>query len=480
MHLLYQILCFCLLILHIQSKLLVVGDVTSTSARILYEAYDEQPTSLEVSIVVKNDVIRKIPIHLHQTPKILKLDSLTPNTFYTVMFGENDNVTFTTFDEHSNFKILVVSCNRYYDDLDDGFWKRLQQEDRFGIVHIGDQVYADQISYAKNVSLLSFEQLLEGFRNVYRKTWGNPTLQNVLRNGANWMLPDDHDIINNLDREFLEDRRDVILAGRQAFYEYQFQLLEDVFDENGNELEMVKKDQIYRFKRLGPVGLVLADTRFHRTFHYEPENPLLGKQQLYDIDQQLKKWKDDPTIQHVLIFTSVPLTFISPTMAKIVYKVEKERYPAHPDLVNDTIKLMNVMKQCAPKIRIISGDVHQFVMSKLCHKDGTCISQMITSGMTNGSATIGEIKLWAFYLLGLHFTSNEVGGWKVHIDHQFLGNNYGVIERIGNQLIWKGVLRESSELTLTQRTLHFIFTNFIIILQFIFALIVVKIARCFI
>src|SRR5690606_19225128 len=129
-------------------------------------------------------------------------------TFYTVMFGENDNVTFTTFDEHSNFKILVVSCNRYYDDLDDGFWKRLQQEDRFGIVHIGDQVYADQISYAKNVSLLSFEQLLEGFRNVYRKTWGNPTLQNVLRNGANWMLPDDHDIINNLDREFLEDRRD--------------------------------------------------------------------------------------------------------------------------------------------------------------------------------------------------------------------------------------------------------------------------------
>jgi len=36
------------------------------------------------------------------------------------------------------------------------------------------------------------------YRSCYRRQWGRPLMQRVLRRGAHWMLPDDHDVVNNL------------------------------------------------------------------------------------------------------------------------------------------------------------------------------------------------------------------------------------------------------------------------------------------
>jgi hypothetical protein len=76
------------------------------------------------------------------------------------------------------------------------------------------------------------------------------------------MIPDDHDIRNNLDREFLEDDRKILtLAGRQAFYEYQYQLKDDIYNEKGNFSTNVLNDEIYFTQRIGPFGIFYLDTR---------------------------------------------------------------------------------------------------------------------------------------------------------------------------------------------------------------------------
>jgi hypothetical protein len=41
---------------------------------------------------------------------------------------------------------------------------------------------------------LSYGQMVERYREMYRGTWEVPAMQRMLRSGAHWMLPDDHDM----------------------------------------------------------------------------------------------------------------------------------------------------------------------------------------------------------------------------------------------------------------------------------------------
>jgi hypothetical protein len=43
------------------------------------------------------------------------------------------------------------------------------------------------------------------------------------------------------------------------------------------------------------------------------------------------------------------------------------------------------------KIKLVSGDIHQFVLGDICHSSGACIPQMVASGITKG--TTGEFSL---------------------------------------------------------------------------------------
>ncbi len=137
----------------------------------------------------------------------------------------NDNI-----DNDDARKILVLSCNRIYEDHDSVMIREQvlrDEHDRFGVIHLGDQVYADSVmehlltTRLLSSSLTSFENdgdnnseqendddddeyMIEMFRHVYRMTWHHDgAMRRVMRQGAHWMIPDDHDIINNLDDSIL-------------------------------------------------------------------------------------------------------------------------------------------------------------------------------------------------------------------------------------------------------------------------------------
>jgi len=136
-----------------------------------------------------------------------------------------------------------------------------------------DQIYADIISseFAENKT---DEMLLQEFREIYFQTWDNPFMQKILRTGANWMVSDDHDFVNNASEETFEGPlKRVLWAGRKAFYQYQYTLV-------GDPSEVGEEEDVFYSRRIGNVGLYFLDIRVHRAFHYEPDAPLLGQKQL--------------------------------------------------------------------------------------------------------------------------------------------------------------------------------------------------------
>ena len=53
-------------------------------------------------------------------------------------------------------------------------------------------------------------------------------MRELLRHGSHWMLPDDHDVTNALSEDTWMDDRVFVEAAKRAFYEYQWQLAEDI------------------------------------------------------------------------------------------------------------------------------------------------------------------------------------------------------------------------------------------------------------
>lgn len=100
------------------------------------------------------------------------------------------------------------------------------------MAHLGDQIYADKLYYMENNKEKdwTYEEILEGFRDIYRYTFGSDTKQVIYRHNSHLMVPDDHEIRDNIFwyawvlsllslRENIEGVSDVFMsAGRQAMY----------------------------------------------------------------------------------------------------------------------------------------------------------------------------------------------------------------------------------------------------------------------
>lgn len=252
--------------------LLVVGDVSSTSARILFEPLCAPTSSTPAAAVHARLKIRSPTLRLLGElrvtpgwPRVLHVSDLAPSTPYNISFDKH-KVTFSTLPSVSErgtsnetsapLKLLFVSCDRWLEDADNSFVEVLvkNEAERFGVVHIGDQIYADAITrHAASLPRvhdahsidIAYAGALAAFRDMYRRAWSRSIMKRVLRVGAHYMLPDDHDVTNNLDpRVWLPNatRSDklasrllssgavthvAIAAGRQAFFEYQYQLQSD-------------------------------------------------------------------------------------------------------------------------------------------------------------------------------------------------------------------------------------------------------------
>ena len=212
--------------------LLVVGTVTSTTARILYQPLSPMDT-LTYAVTSSGPAIgtgssaspsasssAALSGAVNATdalvsPRVLALSNLSPGTFYHVAFKTPSSVhvaKFHTFgDQSEGVRTAIVSCNRLNEDNDTSMWERFRDEvtaARDVTLHLGDQVYVDWL--VRDLRTIvdrggdpgSDAELEQMFRDVYRRVWGDSVLQSVLRVGSHVMTPDDHEFVDNFDAHY--------------------------------------------------------------------------------------------------------------------------------------------------------------------------------------------------------------------------------------------------------------------------------------
>jgi len=190
---------------------------------------------------------------------------------------------------------------------------------------------------------------------------------------------------------------------------------------------------------------------------------LIGQEQFNWLENELNTCSMSNRL--TVLLSSTPVLFLSQTMSQLVYAVEKERYSTHRDMLPDTIRLLNMLGQFKINnpnrdIKLVGGDIHQFFQSRICNMSAipVCLDQMATSGITNGSSVLGEMKLLLFYGVNRYLQpSIHAGSWYLQQQvnqpglplQQFLGTNYGVLKfdmannRKANFFQWYGVARKN-------------------------------------
>lgn len=518
------------------SLLLVVGDVTTSSARILYDQVPSLALKMHIRVyqtmatttdeLLSSTADKTLQIALSEAvkhPQVIELQDLEPGRRYVVQFeldepNEKATVRFHTASETKasrTDRVLVVSCDRFVDDHDDVLMERIAEDVEnhddasgtssvhFGMAHIGDQIYAD--AGEKSIAVVPFslkemadikklrvrfDAVLEQFRGIYRETFGRKAAQRVLRVGAHWMLPDDHEIINNFNYELVqkafEGPKNLLLsetererlvalqlhcrAGLKAYYEFQYQLYSEFPFDNVDFLtdnlgEIVRTYPVHFAVELQQLKLLFLDVRYERSFFdaSQEENlpKLVSDDQKGFLNGKLQAWSTDYE-SVAIVFSSMPLFFQSAFSAAIAHIVEHETYPGMAEQrpgLEDLFHLFqgyNKQKQHAPKdasplIRLlVGGDLHMLAHSRVCGSEATdsgCLDQLITSGITNASTSIQDAKLipyyymitqltpvfeivysWAQYIPLLSSLLPTSSPWYIEHDRVFLGRNYGVLE----------------------------------------------------
>lgn len=385
------------------SFLAAMGSCTETSCRLLYES--AAPLTL--------DVDDKAPVTLEPTsgaPRVHVITGLKRATHYKGSVG-GTSLAFKTAGEI--LRVAFLSCNRGIEDGDFGFYEELQRTPCDLIVHLGDQVYADILARSVTGDE-SFESLLEKVRNVYRKSW--TPIVGALLSSSNIMLPDDHEVLNNLDTHRPARFATFVRAAKQAFFEYQYALYGDCpsFD--------VAQCPLFRLHQLSPgLSLLLLDTRFERAFVANDES-LLGPRQ-WDFLGVLPVTSDA-----VIVASSVPLMAMNQFLCWVAEVYDDEYYPlagSRPLFGSDVIRVLDMATSRFNSSVLIGGDFHHYARSSI---NNGLVTQLVTSGMTSGSTTArspaGALLFWAASLFPA-----SLGSYRVSAPSDiFLGKNFVVLD----------------------------------------------------
>ena len=134
----------------------------------------------------------------------------------------------------------------------------------------------------------------------------------------------------------------------------------------------------------------------------------------------LDAWRDDPTLDHIIVATSVPLLYMGPIPTSLLYLAEKERSLCREELDNDTLALLDLLPM--DRTTALAGDIHMYLRSQLC-TSAHCLPQVCTSGITIGSTVGTSIKLFGFAALWRYPFPGHMGEWvSVHEDAAVVRN----------------------------------------------------------
>jgi hypothetical protein len=279
----------------------VVGDVSATEAMLLLQRPQEASGAGDVTVsawdygtwpgppalTTPSSPAATVTAHVRaDAPTRVRLRGLVPRHQYRVLVLAADDapieaevVTLPRPGDPTPFTLVALSCNRWNEDGDTEAWAALQREapDRLGTVHLGDQIYADALLawFRTTRPAPTAAAVADAFGELYRATWAAPPVAAVLRRRAHWMLPDDHDVLNNWDARHYADAtlRPFIDGALQAYARYQQALRLDVDD------EVTGPVPAHHARRIGQMGLLLADVRLARATGADATHPLWGTAQ---------------------------------------------------------------------------------------------------------------------------------------------------------------------------------------------------------
>ena len=187
---------------------LVVGHVSNGGAR-MWGRGDAERSRLRVTATSSEGERHEEVLSLSEADGysgVAELEGLKPGTHYRLeVLADGDPValaqgrlkTFPAPDQDRPFTMLLNSCNFHgwgplrNNQLASQRRAELAKGVDF-VIHAGDQVYADKAP-------LSFS--LGEFRSAYYRTWGDSGTQSVLSNQANYMVADDHEVLNGFSQD---------------------------------------------------------------------------------------------------------------------------------------------------------------------------------------------------------------------------------------------------------------------------------------
>eukprot|EP00658_Telonema_sp_P-2_P059889 TRINITY_DN4897_c0_g1_i11.p1 TRINITY_DN4897_c0_g1~~TRINITY_DN4897_c0_g1_i11.p1 ORF type:complete len:475 (+),score=74.98 TRINITY_DN4897_c0_g1_i11:167-1591(+) len=362
----------------------------------------------------------------------------------------------------TRMQLAVVSCNKIsvvetldpQEDLWTDLCVRAGRHEIDLVVHLGDQVYADdsmhdieggkvQLTEVEHCKFLQAkrrlkdvesenwldytEEVCDMYRDVYRKTWSHPPTRRALANVPNVMIMDDHEIRDDWGDDpddHMTDSMEHFIArcGYRVFCEYQGQLYSHVPGLQhpvSDEFLATKQHRIFRIAR---IGFVLVDMRCARTFNFRPgvdaSNSMLGQDQWADIDEALSPGGLVADCDTLIFGSGVPLLFYTTKLNDFLGSNCKDsddllghwsnsRHKKEQARVLRLLRGWKKKDRSRNQILLIGGDVHVGGFTTLYdyEEDKTLANPL---ALQLFSSSIGNSQFNAFTQLGIRMMGGDL------------------------------------------------------------------------
>ena len=287
----------------------------------------------------------------------------------------------------------LYSCHMPFDPnssskADASMWSLMEDELKYSnarfVIGGGDQVYCDGTDYLNIWSWLkkvkehdpSVEDMRSWYRDIYRGYWGFKNLQAVHRQFPNYMIWDDHEIMDgwgSYEKEELSDQLDSFFEWEDVdenlkYAKRMFKAAKLTYDEyqHSHNPDTPAGQYDYSFSNCGADYFVL-DMRGVRDYERK-NNSILGTQQY----KRFKTWAKqlDPKRQGpIFIVSTVPMVHLKDFVSDILEwasifgsRDDVRDHWAHDKHGAEFINILETIFSCSEAterpVVILSGDVH--------------------------------------------------------------------------------------------------------------------------
>lgn len=375
---------------------------------------------------------------------VVKLSGLQPDTrYYYGVFcvdtgvwhlGFENDYHFSTQPEVQNGRadctFAYYSCHMPFDPhsrskADASLWSfllaELEHADARFVIGGGDQAYADGVDHLNIWSWLkrvknqnpTREDMRSWYRDIYRGYWNFPDLKMVLQRFPNYMIWDDHEIMDgwgSYTRKELSQRLDTLFEFEDAnrnvrWAKAMFAAATDVYVEYQHSHNPDTVDQVfdYSFEQSG-ADFYVMDMRGHRDYE---KKSILGAPQRTRIEQ----WTDSLATSSqrpapIFVVSTVPVVHLKDFVSDLLDwasvfggRDDVRDHWAHDSHMEEVRWLLQTMFECSDRTErplvFLSGDVHIGTVFKLWHKErdfpSARVFQVTSSPITY--AAIGQSKM---------------------------------------------------------------------------------------